>query len=63
MRLTRGVRWLTMHQAWLKLFTMEEGKAETGEITYAESQGREEISLAAAGPLLTHGTPCDDGLF
>lgn len=48
MRLTRGVRWLTMYQAWLKLFTMEKGKAETGEITYSESQGRDQSGCSRA---------------
>lgn len=48
MRLTRGVRWLTMYQAWLKLFTMEKGKAKTGEITYAESQGRDQSGCSRA---------------
>lgn len=60
-RLTCDVCWPTMHQALLKLFTIE-GKVETGEITYPKSQGQEEVSLAAAGPLLTHEVPYDGKL-
>lgn len=63
MRFIGDVCWLTVHQALLKLFTMEEGKAETGEITYTESQGLGEFSLAAAGPWSTHEMPQDNGLF
>ena len=36
-----------------RLLTIEEGKAETGEITYPKSQGQREVSLAAVGPSLT----------
>lgn len=63
MRLTGDVCWLTAHQALFKLFTIEEGKAETGELTYTESQGLREFSLTAAGLLPSHEMPQDDGLF
>lgn len=59
-RLPCDICWLTVHQALL--FTIEEGKAETGEVTYTQSQAPEEVSLAAARPLLTHEMPYDDKL-